>query len=382
MTSLDDLQSAFKSQGPAAAIEKLIADRKAAGDYQGLFYSLLMKKRHELGLVPIATGNNNDVPESQLDAFENGIRDAARSVGSLLLADKKLPQAWAYFRMIGEPGPVREALEAMELPQDDDPQPFISIAFHEGVSPKRGFDWLLSRYGMCNAITTVSSGEMPFAADVKHHCVKTLIRALHADLMERLRGEIQAKQGFAPTGNTLKEIIEGRDWLFAEDQYHVDMSHLNAVIQMAGQLEPCPEMALARDLCAYGRKLSPRFGFQTDPPFENLYVDYDVYLAILQGDEVDKNLDHFRKKAAEADPETIGPYPAEVLVNLLLKIGRPAEALEISKKYLSQNVEGRHTCPSFVELCQQTKNYAALADVAREQGNPINFVASLLAAGK
>jgi hypothetical protein len=377
--NLDQLQNTFQAQGPAAALDRLIADLKADKDYQGLFYALLMKKRHDLGLTPIATGNNTDVPADKLDAFEDGIRHASRTVGQLFLDDGKLSQAWAYFRMIGEPGPVKNVLESTTLKEDDDPQPFISIAFHEGVLPTKGFDWLLSRYGICNAITTVSAGEMPFGPDVKHYCVRKLIHTLHRDLMERLKGEIQTKQGFAPTGASIPELIEGRDWLFADDYYHVDLSHLNAVIQMSSQLDTVTDLKLARELCKYGQKLSTRFGFQTDPPFENMYVDYDIFLSILIGDDVEKNLDHFRKKAADADPETVGPYPAEVLVNLLLRIGRPAEALEISRKHLAANVEGRHTCPSFVELCQQTKNYQALADVAREQGNPINFTAALLA---
>ncbi len=376
---LDQLQSTFQSQGPVATIERLIADLKESKDYQSLFYAILMKRRHELGLTPIATGNNNDVPADKLDAFEEGIRLAARTVGQLYLDDGKLPQAWAYFRMIGEPGPIKTALENATLAADDDPQPLIGIAFHEGVLPTKGFDWLLSRYGICNAITTVSASEMPFGPEVKHYCIRKLIHTLHGELLERLKAEVQTKQGFASTATTIKELIEGRDWLFAEDYYHVDLSHLNSVIQMSSQLDAVADLNLARDLCKYGQKLSTRFGFQTDPPFENLYVDYDHFLGVLVGDDLEANLDHFRKKAADADPETVGPYPAEVLVNLLLRIGRPAEALEVSRKYLAANPEGRHTCPSFVELCQQTKSYEALADVAREQGNPINFTAALLA---
>jgi hypothetical protein len=379
MTNLDQLQATFASQGPAATIEHLIADLTSSKDYQSLFYALLMKTRFELGLVPISTGNNNDVPPEKLDAFENGIRTAARTVGQLFLNDGKLPQAWVYFRMIGEPGPIKNALEATEISDEEDPQPYIGIAFHEGVLPTKGFDWLLSRYGICNAITTVSAGEMPFPPEVKHYCIRRLLQTLHRDLVERLKGEIEQQQGFVPTGDTLKTLIDGRAWLFADEAYHVDLSHLNAIIQMASQLDTANDLRMARDLCKYGQNVSLRFAYQTDPPFENLYVDYDAFLGVLLGDDTERNLDHFRKKAADADPETVGPYPAEVLVNLLLRIGRPGEALDVSRKYLSANAEGRRACPSFVELCQQAKDFKQLAEVAREQGNPINFTAALLA---
>src|SRR5438105_15294214 len=100
------------------------------------------------------------------------------------------------------------------------------------------------------------------------------------------------------------------------------------------------------------------------------------------GQEVGAGIAHFRAKAESADPQTIGSYPAEVLVNLLLRIGREAEALEVSRKLLAPLAEAPRSCPSFVELCQRTGNYKALAEVAREQGNAINFVAGLIAARK
>ena len=370
----------LQSQGPDAALDRLCAELKQTKDYQSLFYTLLMKKRHELGASPIATGNNNDLPPAAHEAFELGIRDACRTVGQLYLGDRNIPQAWGYYRMIAEPAPVAEALEKVDLEGVEDVQPFVDIAFYQGVSPRKGFDWILGKFGTCNAITTVSSGELPFPADVRQYCIGRLVRTLHADLMARLRDEVNRKQGFEPTAKTVKELVEGegRAWLFADDYYHIDVSHLNSVIQMSSQMEPGEEMRLARDLCAYGQKLSPRFQYQTDPPFDNLYIDYEKYLDILLDENRDAGLEHYRKKAADADPETIGTYPAEVLVNLLLRIGRPKEALEISRKYLSTG-ETRHSCPSFVELCQQVKDYGTLAEVAKEQGNPVNFLAALLA---
>jgi hypothetical protein len=149
---------------------------------------------------------------------------------------------------------------------------------------------------------------------------------------------------------------------------------------MSTQLEPCDDLKLARELCAYGKKLSPRFQFHSDPPFENQYHDYDQYLAILTGDDVEGGLAHFHKKADEADPETVGTYPAEVLVNLLLRIGRPKEALVVARKHLASHGEGRLSCPSIVDLCQQTGDYRTLAEVAEQQGNPVNFVAGMIAA--
>ncbi len=101
---------------------------------------------------------------------------------------------------------------------------------------------------------------------------------------------------------------------------------------------------------------------------------------MLTGEDVEGAIAHFRAKAEAADPETTGTFPQEVYVNLLLRLGRTDEALAASRKLLAALGEVRLSCPSFVELCQRTGNYAALAEVAREQGNAINFVAGLIAA--
>ena len=380
-TLFDDLEQTFRAAGPVAAIARLIADLRARKDYGGLFYALLMKKRHELGVSPVPTGNNQDLPPATHQAFEDGIRDAARTVGQLYLDDGNIPQAWAYFRMLGEPEPIARALEQTELRDDQDNDPLINIAFHQGVLPGKGFDWVLQRYGLCSAITVLSSGELPLTPDARASCVKRLVRALHTELVERLKAEIVRQQNFEPTGKLVRELIEGRDWLFADDFYHIDLSHLNATVQMATQLEKCEELGLARDLCAYGKRLSPRFQYHTDPPFENGYADYDQFLAILTGDDVDGGLAHFRAKADQADPDTVGTYPAETLVNLLLRLNRPADALEVARKHLAPAGDQRLSCPNVVDLCQQTGRYDVLAEVARGQGHAVNFVAGLIAAG-
>ncbi len=376
---LDDLQQTLQTAGPDAAIDRLCAALKARQDIHGLFYALLMKKRHQLGVSPVPTGSNQDLPASVHAAFEDGIREAARTAGQLSLDAGNIPQAWAYFRMLNEPGPVAEALTKLEPAADQDIQPLIEIALHHGVLPDKGYEWVLQRYGICSAITMLS-GELQISTEARAACIRRLIRALHHELVLRLRSEIARQQGFEPTAGTVHELIAGRDWLFADDFYHIDLSHLNSTVQMATQLDAGEELKLAHDMCTYGKRLSPRFRFQADPPFEDQYADYDWYLAALTGEDVEGGIAHFRAKAEAADPKEVGTFPAEVLVNMLLRLNRTAEALEVSRKLLAPLGEVRLSCPSFVELCQRTGNYGALAEVAREQGNAINFVAGLIAA--
>jgi hypothetical protein len=375
---LDDLQQTLQTAGAAAAIDRLCTELQARHDYSGVFYALLMKKRHQLGVSPVPTGSNQDLPASVHAAFEDGIREAARTAGRLCLDAGNIPQAWAFFRMLNEPEPVAEALRRIEPADDQDIQPLIEIALHHGVLPEKGYEWVIRRYGICNAITTLS-GDLPLAPEARAACIRRLVRALHHELMERLRSEISRQQGFEPTATTVRDLVAGRDWLFADDLYHIDLSHLNSVVQMATQLDGGDELGLARDLCTYGKRLSPRFRFQADPPFDEQYVDYDWYLAALTGEDVEGGIAHFRAKAEAADPKEIGTFPAEVLVNMLLRLNRTEEAVAVLRKLLAPLGDVRTSCPSFVELCQRTGNYQALAEVAREQGNAINYVAGMIA---
>ncbi len=120
---------------------------------------------------------------------------------------------------------------------------------------------------------------------------------------------------------------------------------------MAINLPAGEELQLARELCAYGELIPKQFHYNSDPPFEDVYRDYGVYLSILAGENVESGLAHFRTKAETADPETVGTYPAQVYVNLLLKLGRSDEALAAAKRFLSGQDPRHLSCPGVMELC-------------------------------
>lgn len=389
----DTLAATLQQEGPQVAIDRLCSRLRDSREYNALFYALLLKKRHELGVSPIPTGPAEELPGEVHQPYEDAIRAAAREVGQLFLDAGNLPQAWFYFRMIGEPAPVRAALEAIQPGEDEDIQPLVQIAFYEGVHPTRGFDWILGRYGLCSAITTVGTGELPHSEEVRQYCIRALVRSLYAELRARLTAEIEDRFRVPPTGSesppdtpgVIRKLIEGRDWLFGEEAYHIDTSHLSSVVQMSMHLQPCPELNMARELCAYGQRLSGRFmGRQEDPPFEEGYRDYEVYLSILAGDGIEQGLAHFQRKVDTCDPEEVGTYPAEVLVNLLLRLGRGEQALAVARRHLaSAEQQGRQlTCPNLNELCQRLRAYDTLAEVARELNDPVYYLAGLLAARK
>jgi hypothetical protein len=336
-----------------------------------------MKKRVELGVSPFPTGASADLPPHTHEEYEQAIREAGRRVGRLYLDQGDLAKAWGFFRMLGEPEPVREALERYRPGPEDEVYPVIDIAWQQGVLPKKGFDLLLDRHGICSAITMVGGADLSQNPDLQQYCVRRLVRSIYDQLRERLLGDIRERGEMVPDDVTVGQLVAGRDWLFGDDCYHVDVSHLSSVVQMSLNLPRCEELNLARELCDYGARLSPAFRGDADPPFENGYADYGVYLAVLAGDRVEEGLAHFRAKLepAAADGDT---YPAQVFVNLLLKLDRPAEALDVAKQYLAAE-DRPMACPGVQELAHRVKDYATLAAAARERNDAVNFLAGLIA---
>ena len=87
----DTLQQTLASRGAAEAIDQLCQTLRERKDYGGLFYALLMKKRHQMGISPLPTGPATDLPESAHEEYENAIREAGRLVGRLYLEEGDIP---------------------------------------------------------------------------------------------------------------------------------------------------------------------------------------------------------------------------------------------------------------------------------------------------
>ncbi len=373
----DRLRKTIASQGPSDAVEQLCGELRELGDLDALFYGLLMKKRVELGVSPFPTGSSAELPPKTHEPYENAIRDAGRHVGQEFLKRNDLRKAWFYFNMLGEPEPVRAHIDSLELTDSDDVQPVIEVALYHGVHPAKGFDLVVQRYGICNAITTYSGQDFSRNPPAKQHAIRALVRTLDAQLRERLKTDVEGRGGSVSEGASVSEVVQAHPELFEEGAYHIDTSHLSSVVQFALEMDAGPERTLARGLCEYGERLSDTFKFASDPPFEKSYADYKILLEVLDGVNVEAGLKHFRDKIEPAKAEG-NTFPAEVYVNLLTKLERKADALAIAKQYLAGETR-QLSCPGVYELCQQASDFVGLAEAAKSRGDGVNFLAGLIA---
>jgi len=332
-------------------------------------------------------GSITELSEPSRTRYEERYVGAIRKVGGLLLDEGDIVSAWPYFRAIGEKEPVSRAIETFVPkgePGDEQLGQVVDVAFNQGVHPRRGYELILEHYGACSAITAFE--HLPPDDATRIACGDRLVRHLHDHLVVNLRDEIARRgQPLPSEGTSIRNLIAGRDWLFTDDAYHLDVSHLGAVVRVALILTDPSTIALAVDLTDYGRNLSERHRYGGEPPFDNLYEDHGTYLRALLGADVDAAIAHFRGKLPSNDPETetpeegfADPIPAQVLVRLLLRLGRAEEAIDVAANHLAGLPESVLACPGVAQLCQMAGRPDRLARIAREHGDVVNYAAAVL----
>jgi len=354
------------------ALDFLIEQFRRQKQYALLFEATLMKRRAELGAPLIQT---DALPEDKRAAYDETVIATARETGTLFLAEGNIERAWPYFRAIGEPTPIREAIAAYAPAEEEDPEAVIDIAYQQGVYPSKGLALILSRYGMCRAITVFG---MYGAPTEREECATLLVSSLHRELLDNLKTVVERNEPQRPETASIAELIAGRDWLFGEYDYYIDTSHLTSVIQYAADTTNPEALRRIRDLCAYGRRLSANFRIQGHPPFENIYEDYDAYAAALLGQDVEASLAHFRRKVEECDPEET--LAAQALVQLLLKLDRTREAMQLALDRLAHKSPNEISCPPALHLCRMAGDYEAMRRLARDKGDILSYAAATLEA--
>ncbi len=384
------IRTSLEAEGPTAALDRLAASLDASGDYRALLDALLLKARFELGLPLVAPASLADLPEPERTKYEERYVEAIRLVGSRHLAAGDIPTAWAYYRVIGENEPIAKAIRDYRpdpgSPDDGDRLgAVIEVAFNHGVEPRRGFELILENYGTCSAISAFE-GLPGHDEALRRDCAERLILHLHRDLAANLRSDITGRGQLAPpAGATIAEILAGRDWLVAEDAYHIDVSHLASVVRMSVLAGDPEAIALAADLTEYGRRLSPRLQFEGVPPFERIFDDHRMYLRALLNQDADAAIAHFRGKieaTGDGQESAAASVAAQTLVNLLVRLGRFDEAIDVSSRHLAGLAEGSLFCPNIAQLCQQAGAWQRLADIARDRGDLVNYATALLLLGR
>lgn len=380
----ESLKATRDREGASAMLDQLTARLIERGEFRALLDALLLKARFDLGLPAVQAGPLARIPEPERSRYEERYVEAIREVGSRFLNAGDIPSAWPFFRAISEPEPVARAIDSYAPKPEGDEQlgAIIEVAFHHGANPLKGYELILDHYGICNAISSFEG--LPQDESIRVPSVERLVKHLHEHLTFSLRADIERQGKPMPdAGASIARIVADRPWLFDDDAYHVDISHLGAVVRLSVMLTGPDSLRQAIDLTEYGRRLSHRHQYESDPPFERLYDDHGVYLRALAGEDVDAAIAHFRGKLPKLDAGDeaegeIDSTRAQVLVRLLCRLNRNDEAIDVAAEHLAGIPEGALACPSLAQLCERAGRLDRLEQSAAERGDLVQYAAAIL----
>ena len=371
--TFDLIEAAMDAGGAGTALDLLERKFLTEKQYPELFETRLMQKRLELDLPLIQLGAIEDLPEPARSRYEDGVRRAAREIGSLYLGDGDIPRAWPYFRAVGDREAVATAIESAQPGEDMDA--LIDIALGERVHPRKGLELVIAQHGICRAITYFE--QFP-TLENREACLILLVRTLHAELAANLKRAVEQREGDTPTSGNIPELIAGRDWLFGEFDAYTDTSHVINVIRFTVDLEDRDAIRLALELCQYGAHLSSQFKMRGEPPFEDIYRDHAIYLRAMLGEDLNSAIEYFRSKIVGQDDPLAAIRSAQVLVGLLVRHERYRDAVQISLDHLSGIAANQLACPTIFQLCQLAGDSERLKELARERGDLLSFAAGVI----
>jgi hypothetical protein len=362
------IEQTFRAGGPEAVFRLLSDSAREERNPRLLFDARIMQVRHQLGLPLIQTEPALDLSAEQRPVYEAAFREAAREAGQLCLADGDIAGAWPFFRAVGEPAPVAAAIESFDA--GENVERIIEIAFQEGVAPRKGFELILQHRGVCSAISWFGGTRDPQS---RQECLRLLVRALYRELANSLAETIAATEGAAPATARVADLIAGRDWLFEGNSSYTDSTHLASILRFTPELEDEETARMALEMAEYGCRLAPMFHFRGDPPFEEIYRDHAVYLRAMLGEDADGAIAHFRGKVNGGNP-----IAAEVLIDLLVRLERPGDAIQAFQEYFPDPNAAPLNCPSLPQLCQLGGDFTALRSLARQREDPLAFAAGVI----
>jgi hypothetical protein len=198
------LQDQLHAGGASAVFDRLAASLREQREYHKLFDALCLKKKYELGAPLNRPTSFDDVPAARRDEFESAYVAAAREVGQLLLADKKLSQSFVYFHALRETQPIRDAIEAVPMPREsnEESEELIDLAFYKLIHPVKGMQIMLKTHGTCSTITALDQGFMNLSPEQRSACAALLVRTLHGDLLQSVQREVKQRMPFAEPART------------------------------------------------------------------------------------------------------------------------------------------------------------------------------------
>ncbi len=381
MSQIEKFAAGLPLDDPAAVLQALEKSLTEQQDFHRLFDAQMLRVRSEMGLPLTQPTSLQGIPAEQEESYREAYRNAARATGQKLLEAGKLSDAWAYFRTISEPERIREAIEKKAGEAGDHYGPeldeLLNLALYENAHPVAGVRLLLKSHGTCNTVTAMSQMVGQMSPEERRESARVMVAHLYSDLRSSVVSDLERHGRLLKGEQPLSQLIAGQESLFAEGNYHIDVSHLHSIVGFARHLHrEDPELRLAVEMSVYGQQLAEHLRYPADVPFDDYYVASEYFLRALHGDAVDEGLQWFCRRLDTATDDDSRRLISFVIVDLAQRVGRMGEMLEKTAQWL-----GRMEDPggfSFAAACAETGRLDLLEAEARRNDDVFAMATAIL----
>lgn len=368
--SLDPQLLARLSTDPAKRIDEVIAHYRRERQPVELFEALKMKSRLAYGLPMIADPDEPLAPAtSEADKqrereLEEDLLDACRQAGAMLIQDGRIAEGWMYLRPTGDIELAKRLLEDIEI-NDDNYDEMTQVLLHENVDLRRGYNAVLKHQGTCNSITLYDQAIAARSRKDRQIAAECLLTSFYNELLSLVRDDFrnrgpdngvsaEAIEADAAKLN-LGELIAKYKWILGGGGYHLDTTHLSSTVRFATVIDDREMIDKALQLCQYGRRLPSDFQYPGEEPFVDFYPAHSAFFSALLGQSVDTALRMFEQKARTVDVNVAGAGAIETYIDLLDRVGRPAEALRAAIELFPDDVPVQRVLPELLAMARRAK---------------------------
>ena len=387
-TDIDIFAALSEKQGqPTEMIAQMVDHYRSTKQPMELFEALKMRIRNELGLPLVASEDEPSRPEDVERQLENGLLDACREAGTMLIKSGKVADGWMYLRPTGDSSLAKELLSDVEIGEDNYDE-MIQVLLHEGVDIARGYQAVIDNQGTCNSITLFEQSLANRNKTDRQAAAACLLDHLYDELVSLVRDDITSRDKAPADDENLADMIQNRKWVLEDGGYHLDTTHLSSTVRIASVLDKPEQIQKLWELTQYGRKLNHQFQYPGEEPFVDFYPAYSNFFSILLGQNVDAGLKFFERRAKAVDCAEHGTAAVETYVDLLDRVGRHKEAVEAAIELVPQELPPQRIVSLLIDIATRAKlngdasAFEPIIAFCQQKGDILSYVAALHAAGQ
>ena len=375
-TPFEQLKQLTDGQGVEAGLAFLEKYVRRNQDYGQLFEVLKMRVRHAMGLPILYSQTRDNLSEADQRKLEDGLLAACREVGTLFFKQGDLARGWSYLQPVGDRKLNEKLIRNVSL-DDQNTDNLIEIAVSQGAAPEYGFELLLQRYGICDAITTFGQIAHGYTIECQRAVAGSLLEHLYDELVGNLFESVPELKSSVGEARTLAAILDSGK-IESDGDCVVDATHLASVVQISRILQEPKLIRKAWELSRFGDGLADDLKYPGEVPFEDVYPDHLRYYGTLLGQDVDAGLEHFRKKIDLHDTAQYGGMVIEIYVGLLARVGRNDQAIDVLVEQLLGKYPTAGIAPEAHELAETAEQKQKLLEHFRSESDLLGFGQMLL----